>query len=158
MTAPGFYNSPSYMSGGYTVYGGTRRQRGGSIFGSIRKMFAPVGRRAIDEVKNVATLAARKTAAKGAQVLSGVALDAIRGRNIGDSFKKRGTAAAMQSLEETLAPLAQGNYPPRKKQKQQPPAKKLKQRKKSTAPIKRAPLKKRNRKLSRAALNRNRLF
>ena len=99
-----FYAAPSVMSGaGFTVYGGYRRQRGAGIFGSFRKYMAPIGRQALSGMKTVAANKsvqnmAKQAAAKGAEVLTGVAIDAIHGRNVGDSFQQRGREVALRAL------------------------------------------------------------
>ena len=61
-----FYSQPSNMSaypiyqrrmmGGYTVYGGSRRQRGGGIsnFVSFRNALTPFGRQALAGIKSIA--------------------------------------------------------------------------------------------------------
>lgn len=149
------------MTGGYTVYGGYRRQRGGGIFGSFRKMMAPVGRQALSGIKAIARNKtvrniAKQAAAKGAEVLAGVAVDALQGRNIGESFKERGREVAMQTLTGEVPPVA-GR---KRKHKSRAQSKKLKQRKKlpPAKQLYKRPVKKRRRKLSRAALNRELLF
>ena len=151
-----FYTAPSYMTGGYTVYGGYRRQRGGGIFSSFRSSLAPIGRQALAGMKSIAKnqavrQIARQAAEKGAEVLAGVAVDAIQGRNIGDSIKERAKDAALQSLGATPATTT----PARKKKR------KLKQKKQSATAknIAQPPSKKRRRRFpSRAALNRKNLF
>lgn len=146
-----FYSAPSAMSGGFTVYGGYRRQRGGGIFGSFRKMMAPVGKQAWSAMKKVASnktvqSIARKAAEKGAEVVAGVAVDALQGRNIGESIKERARDAALQSLG-----VPPSNAVPQKRFKQ----------KKRLAPAKNIfepPAKKQRRTISQAALNRKNLF
>lgn len=160
------------MSGGYAVYGGYRRQRGGKLFGSFRKMMAPIGRQALSGLKSVARnktvrSIAKQAAQKGAEVLSGVAMDAMQGRNIGEAFRERGREVAMRTITgEPSTPAAATSHKRKRKIMNRP--KKLKQRKKlapakklSKRPAKklsRQPAKKRRRKLSRAALNRELLF
>ena len=106
-----FYTAPTNMSGGYTVYGGYRRQRGAGIFGSFRKYMAPIGRQAFSGLKSIARNKtvqdiAKKAAAKGAEVLTGVAVDALQGRNIGESLRERGREVALRTLtgEPSIAP------------------------------------------------------
>ena len=147
-----FYSAPSRMTGGYTVYGGYRRQRGGGMFGSFRKMIAPIGRQALSGLKSLAKnktvqKIAKKAAEKSAEVLTGVAVDALQGNNVGDSFKERARTAALESMGVIKTP---------RKRK----VRKLKQRKRSasTKVITHPPTKKRRRNHSRAALNRKDLF
>ena len=154
-----FYTAPSYMAGGYTVYGGYRRQRGAGMFGSFRKMMAPIGRQAFRGLKTIAKnktvrQIAKQAAQKSAEVLSGVAVDALQGRNVGDSFKERARNAALESLGVN-PPDEYAKPAPRKRA-----VRKLKQKKRS-APVKtivQPPIKKRRRTQSRAALNRKNLF
>lgn len=170
-----FYATPSTMvGGGFTVYGGYRRQRGAGVFGSFRKYLAPVGRQALSGIKQIARnktvqKIAKQAAAKGAEVLSGVAIDALQGRNIGESFKERGREVALRTLTgETAAAAAPATNRNRKRQANRSKSRKgkraatrLKQRKRSASfnALKKAtPAKKRRRTLSRAALNRRDLF
>ena len=150
-----FYTAPSYMSGGYTVYGGSRRQRGGGMFGSFRKMMAPIGRQALTGLKSLARnktvqRMAKQAAEKSAEVLVGVAADAIQGRNAGESFKERAQNAALEALGVTHSE----NQVPRKRR-----VRKLKQKKRTARKaIVEPPAKKRRQAYSRAALNRKHLF
>lgn len=162
-----FYTAPSVMTGGYTVYGGYRRQRGGGMFGSFRKMMAPVAKQTMKGIKSIAKnktvqKIAKKAAQKSAEVLTGVAIDALSGRDIDTSFRERARDAALQSLGAT--PTVESTSPKRA-------VRKLKQKKRSHSTMKRSPptkivgqppAKKRRRQksktLSRAALNRKNLF
>lgn len=171
-----FYSAPSTMAGGYTVYGGYRRQRGAGVFGSFRKYMAPIGRQALSGMKTVGKHAARgvkklaknklvqniakKAAETGAEVLTGVAVDALQGRNVGESLKSRGREVLMNKLTGDAHDPAPS--PPRRKSRKS--TKKLKQKKRSASAnsFKQGPppppTKKRRRVLSRAALNRKQLF
>ena len=157
--ASNFYAAPSYMTGGYAVYGGYRRQRGAGILGSFRNFMAPIGRQALQGIKSIARNKtvrdiAKQAAAKGAEVLTGVAVDALQGRNIGESFRERGREAALRTLTGQSGPT-----PGQKKRKK---SKKLKQKKRmlpAKSLLQGPPAKKRrHNKLSRAALNRKKLF
>ena len=182
-----FYAAPSHMTGGtFTVYGGYRRQRGAGILGSFRQYMAPIGRQALSGIKQIARNKtvqniAKQAAAKGAEVLAGVAVDALQGRNIGDSLKQRSRDVALRTLvgepmptaipdKPTVSSVTRNNRkrkaksnskrkppppppPPRKRQ-----VKQLKQRKRQAVRIKAPIAKKRRRTLSRAALNREDLF
>ena len=170
-----FYSSPSNMAGGYVVYSGYRRQRGAGVFGSIRRYMAPIGKQAWSGLKTAGTHAARgvkrlaktklvqdiakKAAETGAEVLSGVAVDALQGRNVGESIKSRGRDVLLNKLTGGPAPPP----PPPQAAKSRKWKKKLKQKKRSAASstnfLQQAPpAKKRRRVLSRAALNRKQLF
>ena len=98
---------------------------------------------------------AKQAAQKSAQVLTGVAVDALQGRDVGESFKERAQNAALESLGAS-SPEAYAQ-PTRRKQ----PVRKFKQRKRlpPAKAIAQPPAKKRRRhRLSRAALNRKNLF
>ena len=173
-----FYTAPSNMAGGYVVYGGYRRQRGAGIMGSVRKYMAPlrnnmaiVGRQAVRGLKSVAQNKtvrnlAKNAALKGAEVLTSVAVDALQGRDIGESFRERGREAALRTLTGepsniTPTPVRKSRAKKRK-QSTTRVVRKLKQKKRSMGPAKQllqAPAKKRRRKhSSRAARNRLELF
>ena len=154
-----FYSIPSNQVGGYIVYGSQRRQRGAGVFGSFRKFMAPVGKQALAGVKSIAKNKtvqeiAKKAAAKSAEVLTGVAVDALQGRNVHESFKERSRTAALEaltgkSLEPTVvtkkrkrAGTSAKPTPTAKKRKQ---VKRLKQRKKSAFQAIKAPAAKRRR-------------
>ena len=187
-----FYSAPSHMSGGYVVYGGYRRQRGAGMFGSFRKMMAPVGRglkatgrvalrglrttgrhalkglKSVSKnavVRDIAKQAAQKAAEAGAQVLSNVAVDALSGRNIGESIKEHGRQTLLNQLTDNTSPT----QAPRKKSKRSKRLqrkvlrkKKLKQKKRVATSLKSikhsVPARKRRRTLSLARLNREELF
>ena len=158
-----FYSTPTYMSGGaFTIYSGTRRQKGGGFFGSIRKVISPVGR---NMLKGIKTIARNKTvqdiakvaARKGAEVLTNVAVDALQGQHIGRSLGQRTKQAALETLTGNTSSIepapkrrkvtvksAYINTSTKLKQK-----KGLKRKKKITRGKKR---------LSRAELNRKQLF
>ena len=109
-----FYSAPSSMSGGYIVYGGYRRQRGAGFRASFRNFMAPIKTQAASFAKQAGKQAVRgikalarnetvrniaKTAAtKGAEVLTGVAVDALHGRDAGESFRERSRQAALDVL------------------------------------------------------------
>ena len=165
-----FYSAPSNMAGGYIIYGGYRRQRqqGAGMFGSFRKYMVPVGRNLLSGAKTAGRhlvsgvkaaarnktvrKIAKKAAKTGAEVLTGATVDALQGRNVGESLKRRAQEALLNEIG--------GGPPPAKKAK-----KKLKQRKRrlpqsftsqSQGPP--AAKKRRQRLISRAALNRRELF
>jgi hypothetical protein len=125
------------------------------MFGSFRKMMAPIGRQALTGLKSLARnktvqRIAKQAAEKSAEVLAGVAVDAIQGRNAGESFKERAQNAALEALGVTHSE----NQVPRKRR-----VRKLKQRKRTARKaIVEPPAKKRRQAYSRAALNRKHLF
>lgn len=164
------------MTGGYIVYGGYRRQRGAGVLGSIRKYMAPIGRTTLKGIKAVAKnktvqKLAKQAAAKGAEVLTNVAVDTLQGRNVGESFKERSREVALRTLTGT-SPTDAPDLPVVNNVKRQRKragksrsvsgkrVKSLKQRKRlpPARDFHTAPLAKKRRKLSRAALNRKDLF
>jgi len=160
--ATNFYSVPTYMSGGaFSVYAGSRRQLGGGFFSSLRSSLKPVGRTMLTGMKNIAKNKtfqeiAKTAAQKGAEVLTGVAVDALQGQHIGKSLEERSKRAALEAL------IGNDDSPPpskRRKTKIQPrktTRKVVKGLKQKTFP-KRISKQTRN-KLSRAALNRKLLF
>lgn len=123
MSVAHFYAAPSNQSGGFIVYQGARRQRGAGSFGSFRRFMAPVGRQALQGIKTVGrqavqgikTVARNKTvqniakqaAAKGAEIATGVAVDALQGRNIGEALKERSRDVALRTLTGQPAPMTE---------------------------------------------------
>ena len=171
--ATNFYSAPSHMAGGYIVYGGYRRQRGAGVFGSFRKFMAPIGRQALSGIKAIARNKAvqdiaKKAAEKGAEVITGVAFDALQGQDIGQSFKERTREVALRSLPgQPASTAANGASSGTRKRKarsksvQKRAPKKLKQNKKRMPAAKNLsnqPSRKKQRVASRATLNRKRLF
>lgn len=155
------------MAGGFTVYGGYRRQRGGGFFGSFRTMAKPWGRALAKGVVNFANTVgvkqiAKKVAEKGAEVAAGVAMDALQGRNLGESIKERTREAAFQAIAgPTSQPqrkrkLVQPTPQSQKKRKLKQKSKVLQSSKRPASAKTQPPFKKRR--ISRAALNRRDLF
>lgn len=82
-----YYSKPSYP-----VFVGGRRQVGGGVFGSLARSFLPFLKRAAVPVL--------KEVGKGALELgANVASDALRGENIGQSFKERAKDSAIKFLD-----------------------------------------------------------
>lgn len=81
-----FYSRPSYYVGGgsFPVFSGSRRQRGGGIFGSLAKLVMPalksVGKHALGQAASLA---------------KDVAGDVIAGKNIKSSLMNRGKSRLM---------------------------------------------------------------
>ena len=92
-----FYSQPTYVQrgGGLPVYSGSRRQRGGSVLGSLKSMFMPI----IDNIKASAIKNAKQEAWGLAK---GLAWDAFRGKNMANSFKERGLHHAKQLGKNTI--------------------------------------------------------
>ena len=82
-----YYNKPSYP-----VFVGGKRQVGGGVVGSLVRSFLPFIRKAAAPVL--------KEVGKGALELgANVASDALRGENIGHSFKERAKESAIKFLD-----------------------------------------------------------
>ena len=87
-----FYSAPSYLyrGSGFNVFAGSRRQRGGSVLGSLAKMVMPVlgavGKAALGQVAGLA---------------NDLVDDAARGRSFRQSLKQRG----LSRLQNTLRAL-----------------------------------------------------
>ena len=92
-----FYSQPSYVQrgGGLPVYSGSRRQRGGSILGALKSFIMPI----FQTVKRSVVKQGKQAALNMAK---NVALDAISGRNIGNSIKTRGINSIKQLGKNTL--------------------------------------------------------
>lgn len=73
-----FYSGPSYRGSGFPVYAGSRRQRGGSILGAIKKTVLPA-------LGNVAGKVGTKILSNGIGLAGDVAGDVLLGRQ---SFSK----------------------------------------------------------------------
>ena len=170
-----FYAQPSYMSGGlFTIYSGSRRQRGGSFLGSVKKFIVPAGRTAMRGFKAAGRLAVKgvKAAAKneavrnvakkalehGLMIGTNVAVDALQGRNVGEAIKERAREHALQTLTGAQPVTAAADVTPKRRKRKR--SRKLKQSAPATVKTQtRAPPAKRRRiELSRARLNRKQLF
>ena len=101
-----FYAQSTSASGGICgVYNSSRPQNGSGILSSIASFLTPIGKRLIGQI-------GRRAVSKVPQLLSGVALDALRGKRIGGAMKNRSRDAVLEALSV----------------KQSAPVKKLKQR------------------------------
>ena len=81
-----FYSRPShdFSGGGFSVFAGSRRQRGGGIFGSLKNFFMPVA-------KNLG----KSLLSHGLGLARDVTNDALAGKNIKSSLMDRGKAQAV---------------------------------------------------------------
>ena len=87
-----FYSGPSYQFGsGFPVYGGSRRQRGGSILGAIQRFAMPI----FNTIKN-------KALRESMNFAKGVMSDTVRGKSIKQSLMNRG----MRSVRNVGASVA----------------------------------------------------
>ena len=102
-----FYSAPSYYhrgSGGFPVYAGSRRQRGGSILGSIAKVALPmlksVGKAALGQAVGFA---------------KDVAGDLAEGRDIRQSLKQRGISRLKNTAMSGLSTITGRASGPRRR-------------------------------------------
>ena len=81
-----FYSRPSYNyrgAGGFPIFSGSRRQRGGGIFGSLKSFFTPIAKKV-----------GKKLMKHGIGLATDVAKDALLGKNMKDSLLTHGKARA----------------------------------------------------------------
>ena len=118
-----FYSGPSYQfrGAGFPVYAGSRRQRGGSILGALKQMVLPA-------LSNLGKTVGKAALSQAVGLASDVAMDAARGRNIGQSLKQHGLKrlknvglAGVQGLRQSVFPSRKRSAP---RKKRQPPKKK----------------------------------
>ena len=111
-----FYSAPSYQyrgAGGFPVFSGSRRQRGGSILGSIAKVAMPIlgniGKAALGQAVGLA---------------KDVAGDVMQGRNIRHSLKQHGLKRLKNTAMSSLSSIT-GRPPtvtgPRRRVRRQAP-------------------------------------
>ena len=97
-----FYSAPSYhhRGGGFPVYAGSRRQRGGGILGSLAKFAMPVlgqiGKAALGQAVGFA---------------KDVAGDVAAGRNVRQSLKQRGLRRLKNTALNSLSNITSGGRP-----------------------------------------------
>ena len=70
-----FYSQPSYVGAGFPVFSGSRRQRGGGIFGSLAKMVLPV-------LKSVGSSVLRTAGRQAVGLARDVAESALSGQGL----------------------------------------------------------------------------
>lgn len=103
-----FYSRPSneFRGGSYPIFTGSRRQRGGGIFGTLAKFFAPIA-------KNIG----KSLLANTVSFAKDVVVDTAKGNNFKDSLKKHGKrnairfgkAAAQQGLSRISEMIGTGS-------------------------------------------------
>ena len=116
-----FYSQPSYVGAGFPIFAGSRRQRGGSIFGAIKSLFMPFAKSALKRgVKAVGELA------------SDVVTDGLAGKNIGQSILTHGKQQAKKAAHDLLHQTIQKTLPQplRGVQRKRPATTKAKQKSK----------------------------
>ncbi len=85
-----FYSQPSYhfRGGGFPVFSGSRRQKGGGILGALKQMIVPT-------LASVGKSVGRAALKQAVGFASDVANDAIQGRNFKQSLQARGKQRAL---------------------------------------------------------------
>ena len=126
-----FYMRPSYdfHGSGFPVFMGSRRQRGGSIFGSLKRFFTPI-----------AKTVGRNLLSQGVGLAKDITSDALAGKNIKESIlshgkeraKNLGTSALKQGLGTLTNMVGQGRRRRRhrhisKKRRKRPALRRVKQ-------------------------------
>lgn len=135
-----FYSQPSFVGAGFPVFSGSRRQRGGSIFGSIQRTVLPI-------IKNIGKKVFKKAVGQAASVGRDVVGDILRFRNPKQTLITRGRQAAQELLKdtgkialgETFGKLSQPSRKRAAPNSQVAPAPAKKRRKVSTAVKKKKP-------------------
>ena len=92
-----FYSRPSYdfRGSGFNVFTGSRRQRGGAIFGSIKSAFMPIA-------KNLGKVAL----ASGIGLAQDLIRDRLRGKNLKDSIMEHGKSRALDFAKTAASAAA----------------------------------------------------
>ena len=85
-----FYSGPSYRYGGgaMPVFSGSRRQRGGSIFGALKRLFMPV-------ITSLGKKIAKRGASEAVGLAGDVVKDAFLFKNVGESLKSNAKRRAL---------------------------------------------------------------
>ena len=84
-----FYSAPTYAHGGsMPIFSGARRQRGGSIFGALKRFFLPI-------LKGLGRKVVKQGAKQAVGLAKDVVGDALMFRNVNDSVKKHGKKRAL---------------------------------------------------------------
>ena len=92
------------MTGGYvSIYAGARRHRDDSFCNSARKLVAHIERSMFSAVKSLARNntfqnIGKKPLPKCVEVTANVAVDALQGRNVGESIRDHSRQAALIAL------------------------------------------------------------
>ena len=89
------YSKPFSGAGGMPYFVGSRRQYGGNIFGALTRIIAPA-------LKHVVKPLAKNVFHKALNVGKNVALDALQGQSVKDSFVKHAKNAATTTLQNLM--------------------------------------------------------
>ena len=89
-----FYSRPSYVfrGAGLPIYSGSRRQRGGSIFGALKKFALPLRKSLL-----------KKGAKQALGLVADIAGDVMRGQNLKSSLIQHGKSRAKNFGKDALA-------------------------------------------------------
>ena len=94
-----FYSRPSYEfhggGGGFNVFVGSRRQRGGTIFGSLKGAFMPIA-------KNLGKVAL----ASGVALAQDIIRDKLKGRSLKDSIMEHGKSRVLDFAKTAASTAA----------------------------------------------------
>ena len=125
-----FYSRPSdeYRGGAFNVFAGSRRQRGGGIFGSLKNFFVPIAK----------TLG-KNLLSHGIGLARDVAQDAMEGKSVKNSLMDRGKAraldfgksAARQSVHALSNMIGKGSRRARRKRNRRLQRRRITRRRKS---------------------------
>ena len=132
-----FYSRPSHGAG-FPVFMGSRRQRGGGIFGSLKNFFLPVAKKV-----------GRSLFSQGVGLAKDVMQDALEGKNIKSSFLDRGKSRAInlgKSALESMVGKGSRRAPRRRKAIKRASGKRIsrkRSRKPAKKPVKKATSRKR---------------
>ena len=90
-----FYAQPSY-GGGFPVFSGSRRQRGGGIFGALARMALPFAKR-------VGSSILKRGARQAIGLAQDVVSDVAAGKNVAQSIRSHGKSRLKQFGRRVLA-------------------------------------------------------
>lgn len=133
-----FYSGPSYRYGGgaMPVFSGSRRHRGGSIFGSLKSFFMPI-------LSSLGKRVAKQGAREAVGLAGDVVKDAFMFKNVNDSLarnaKKRALGLSKYAADEGLNTLESmiGSGKRRRKSRPNLRKRKLSGKRRNSRPIKR---------------------
>ena len=91
-----FYSHPSYQltGSGFPIFAGSRRQRGGSLLGSIKSMVLPA-------LKSTGKALGSNALREAVGLAKDVAGDVFAGRNIKQSLMQRGKKRALNVVKKS---------------------------------------------------------
>ena len=92
-----FYSQPSYRlsgGGGFPIFAGSRRQRGGSLLGSLKSVVVPA-------LKSTGKAVAKTALNEAIGLAKDVAADAFTGKNIKQSLLRHGKQHAINFAKQS---------------------------------------------------------